>query len=132
MKLIFSAVVAALGAASAAPLVGQVPQMGEPATLHSAHPSASTYLLRVIGEEKTCTIALIDRINPGLARLELEEGCANAFEPLAAANYWVEGPDGDVFIVTEDAHTVAQFFPGDGVAYESLRPVAPLMMLTTL
>lgn len=85
------------------------------------------YRLSVIGHEETCSVALK---NP--SSVTVGSRCRMLFQPLSDARFWQEMPNGDILFVNAEGGTVAQFFPGDGVAYESVRPQAPLMMLVPL
>jgi len=134
MKLAYLAVMGALSAIGAGPSLmhqGAVPV--EPVAFHSRMDmDTESYQLRVVGQEQACSVVLRDDFEGGLASLDVAPSCARLFDRLSEAHFWREEADGDILFVADDGRTIAQFFPGDGVAYESLKPVMPLMMLTEL
>ncbi|WP_159588529.1 hypothetical protein [Chelativorans xinjiangense] len=88
------------------------------------------YRLSVAGREGSCTIAKGRAAGTGRAEIELAADCILLTPQLSQARYWQEGADGDVAFEAADGRVIAEFYAADGVAYESLRPAAPLMALT--
>lgn len=134
MKLAYFAVVSALSAMGAGPtLINRDAVPVETVTLHSqVEIETETYLLRVVGQEQGCPVVLRHGHEGGFEKLDLAPSCAGLFDRFAEARFWREQADGDILFVADDGRTIAQFFPGDGVAYESVKPALPLMMLTDL
>lgn len=133
MKLVFAAAIGAIGTLGAMPsLVDRDVPRVETAAVHSGmHVDAASYMLRVVGKDQPCSVVLRDAGHAEkLARLDLAPACAGLFDRLVEAQFWLEDREGDILFVADDGRTVAQFFPGDGVAYESVKPSRPLMMLT--
>ena len=64
------------------------------------------------------------------AKLDLAEECVTLLPRLAEARYWHEDGAGEVTFVAADGQPIVEFFAADGVAYESLRPLSPLVALT--
>jgi hypothetical protein len=131
MKLAISAL-AALGVLGALPYVmperdgagaASKPIPGGKDSLHS-------YELSVSGREGSCTV--LKRAAAGAERAEIEMApkCIELMPRLAEARYWKENGAGELTFVAADGHPVVEFFAADGVAYESLRPVSPLIALT--
>src|SRR5690554_140941 len=132
MKLVFAAAIGALGTIGAMPSIvnHDAPRFETVALQSRIHVDSESYLLRVVGKDQPCSVVLRDGGHADrLARLDLAPACAGLFDRLAEAEFWLE-KDGDIIFVAGDGRTVAQFFPGDGVAYESVKPAKPLMMLT--
>lgn len=127
MKLAYVAVVTALAA------VGAVPALMQPDTvardvdeLHtSAITASASYQLKVAGLERGCSVTLRNE----QSKLDLAPACRNLPSDLSDARHWQKDANGDLFFIADDGRTVAQFFPGDGVAYESVKPATPIMLL---
>jgi hypothetical protein len=133
MKLVIAAAIGAVGTIGAMPsLVDHDTPRIETVAVHSRlHMDSESYLLRVVGKDQPCSVVLRDGSHADqLAKLDLAPACAGLFDRLGEAQFWLENQEGDIFFVAGDGRTVAQFFPGDGVAYESVKPATPLMMLT--
>jgi hypothetical protein len=127
MKLAYLAVVAALGALGAGPvLLKPDTATGSVDSVHtSAIRSGASYQLKVIGLEQSCAVIL----RKEQSKLDLAPGCRGLSGELSDAHRWKHDANGDLLFIADDGRTVAQFFPGDGVAYESVKPATPIMML---
>ncbi len=89
-----------------------------------------TYKLQVSGKDGSCTVVKRGTVEAKRAGLDLKGGCAHLMPRLANARYWHEGETGEVIFATAEGRPVVEFFPADGVAYQSLNPVSPLIALT--
>lgn len=128
MKLIYTALMAAFGVAGTSPALidqGSATAVMAETYMDGWHPKH--FRLSVLGQDETCAVELGDT-----AALTLDPKCSRLFQPLSEARFWQEQPNGDILLVTVDGRTIAQFFQGDGVAYESVEPAAPLMTLSEL
>ena len=134
MKLAYLAVtvpLSALGAGSALISPENVPV--EVDRMPTASVTAGhRYQLNVAGVETTCSVVLRDEKESGSSRLDLEPRCSGLAAELSDAHFWQKQQNGDLLFIADDGRTIAQFFQGDGVAYESLKPMAPIMMLNEL
>ncbi|GGA64640.1 hypothetical protein GCM10011385_18030 [Nitratireductor aestuarii] len=130
MKLAYLAVAAALGAFGAGPALMTPDEAAS--NVDGRHTSAITagasYQLKVVGLERGCAVTL----RKEQSRLHIAPGCSSLSGQLADARFWQKDANGDLLFISDDGRTVAQFFPGDGVAYESVKPVTPIMMLDEL
>lgn len=93
-----------------------------------AGPAAtSEFILTGIGVNEDCRV----RHSPGegSAQLDLDRSCARILPRLVDARIWEERPDGTVVFVSAAGEALVEFYPGDGAAYESLRPRTPLLSL---
>ncbi|WP_173932796.1 hypothetical protein [Chelativorans sp. Marseille-P2723] len=88
------------------------------------------YQLQVSGREGSCTVVRHGGANALRAELDLDHECIALMPRLAEARYWRQDASGGVTFVAADGRPIVEFFAADGVAYESLRPVAPLVALT--
>ncbi|WP_295813335.1 hypothetical protein [uncultured Nitratireductor sp.] len=66
---------------------------------------------------------------PDRTELDLDERCTQILPSLAEARIWEERADGTVAFVSANGETLVEFFPGDGVSYQSLRPRTPLLSM---
>ncbi|MBN8243922.1 hypothetical protein JF546_12945 [Nitratireductor aquimarinus] len=89
--------------------------------------NASEFTLMRIGFEDVCKLRRAD--TSGEAQLALDSACAQLVPALAGARVWQERADGTVAFLSASGETLVEFFPGDGVTYESLRPSSPLLSL---
>jgi len=87
----------------------------------------NTYQLSVSGRDGDCTV--VKRGETQRAELELEPECVRIMPRLADARYWQEDGAGEVSFVAADGSSVIEFFAADGVAYESLKPISPIVTL---
>lgn len=91
--------------------------------------SPLSYQLSIPGNENTCMIAKGKTLDGNRAELDMGRDCVSLAPRLAEARYWTEGANGEVIFAAADGRVVAEFYAADGVAYESVRPVSPLMAL---
>lgn len=132
MKLAISAL-AALGVLGAVSFV--MPERTGEATTSSRPAQESkeallSYQLRISGREGSCTVVKQGPTGAVRAKLDLEQDCITMMPRLAEARYWQEAATGEVIFAAADGRPIVEFFAADGVAYESLRPVSPLIALT--
>ncbi|WP_011582134.1 MULTISPECIES: hypothetical protein [Chelativorans] len=126
MKLAMSAF-AVLAALGALPYL-----MAESETTGTAIENAKTqnrYHLSVSGREGYCTVVKRGGDKAQRAELQLTPECVAMMPRLADARYWQESGAGEVSFVAADGSSVVEFFAADGVAYESLKPISPIVAL---
>lgn len=89
--------------------------------------TTSEFTLTGIGVNEVCRV----RHSPGegSTQLHLDRSCARIMPRLVDARIWDERPDGTVVFVSATGEALVEFYPGDGAAYESLRPRTPLLSL---
>ncbi|WP_274425930.1 hypothetical protein [Chelativorans sp. YIM 93263] len=130
MKLLLSLLIV-LGTAGAVALVHE----GEPeetlttAAIEKAK-DAEYFQMRIPGRDGSCKLIKRGPVDASQSQLELGENCSALMPRLAEARYWRERDAGDVTLLADDGRTIVEFFPGDGVAYESYSPETPLIALT--
>jgi|GEM_PF-1754552 hypothetical protein len=136
MKLTYLVVVGALGALGADTAIrdretGRGLAPGSDELFAAPLPHTRTYEAHVQGQESGCVVALRGEPSARGGSLELGPACKKFREVLSSeVRSWLRTDDGDILFLAEDGRPVAQFYPGDGVSYESLRPALPLMALT--
>lgn len=128
MKLAFSGLIV-LGALGVL-LLGERPD-GALTTAGIEKPQGvHQYLIRVLGRDGNCKLTKLGPADAAQAEIELTQECFTLMPRLAEVRYWAEQKAGDVIFVAADGRKIAEFFPGDGVAYESSYPKSPLIALT--
>lgn len=131
MKFVFPAL-ASLGLVGALAFVAPQSSDVEPSALSAQQRKEAlvSYKLRVSGREESCTVVKHGTIEAERADLELDENCVHMLPRLADARYWKQESIGEVTFAAADGRPIVEFFAADGVAYESLHPVSPLVALT--
>ncbi|WEX10177.1 hypothetical protein [Chelativorans sp. AA-79] len=89
----------------------------------------SRYELSVSGQKGNCTVVKRGGAELQRAALELTPECVDMMPRLAEARYWQEDGAGELSFVAADGRSVVEFFAADGVAYESLKPLSPIVAL---
>lgn len=84
------------------------------------------YVLQFAGLDASCTIRRLPTLDGGDARLMVGEGCSDA---MGGAVLWHDNGDGSVSFVSANGQPILDFAQGDGAAYETFRPGAPLASL---
>lgn len=130
MKLALSALIA-LGAVGAVALV-QEREPEETVTTAAVERAKDTehFQMRIPGRDGSCKLIKRGPVDASQSKLELGENCSALMPRLAEARYWQEKGAGEVTLLADDGRTIVEFFPGDGVAYESYSPESPLIALT--
>lgn len=90
------------------------------------------YRLTVNGSEAGCLLSAGRWIDGASRAIDLSDGCDRIEYPLVAARVWIEGPHGDVVLADDSGRVLIEFGASDGAAFESFRPLEPLMTLTAL
>ncbi|MFC5585168.1 hypothetical protein ACFPOD_08595 [Nitratireductor kimnyeongensis] len=131
MKLVASgalalALVGALGYFSEPQVSEMAEALGEQKTAFQEE-AVSEFTLMGVGLSGVCRV----RHAPGLenTQLDLDGNCARLLPRLAEARIWEEREDGTVAFVSATGEALVEFYPGDGAAYESLRPQTPLLSM---
>lgn len=128
MKLLMTGFLLA-GLVGAAPLVLSAAEDDGAASVVASKGSVNQYRLSVAGRDESCTISAGDETGSGhLVRMNGD--CSAAVPALQKVRYWRQDNAGDVVLAADGGEVVAKFFAADGVAYESLKPVSPMMALT--
>lgn len=109
-------------------------QMGEetrnPPPAQQRKEALVSFKLRVSGREGNCTVVKRGMRDSQRAELKLDENCFRMLPRLTEARFWQQGTSGEVTFAAADGRPIVKFFAADGVAYESLYPVTPLVALT--
>jgi len=130
MKLVISAV-AILGVLGALPFVAaeRADSGVASGSIQKSKEAHLRYRLSVSGREGNCTVTKKGGAEADRAGLELSPYCVELMPRLAEARYWQEDGAGELRFVAADGRAVVEFFAADGVAYESLKPLSPLIAL---
>jgi hypothetical protein len=133
MHLIAAAILAT-GAAAATKLIdGQSPGQALAATAEDGPLTGSVaYRLAVNGKASKCLMWPGRQVDTTSRSLDLSDGCTDLAVTLAKVRLWIESPHGDVALADADGNALVEFGASDGAAFESYRPLAPLMTLTAL
>jgi len=130
MKLAISAI-AALGVLGALPFLAaeRAGSGGASGLIQKSKEAHLRYRLSVSGREGSCTVTKQGGAETDRTELELSPRCMELMPRLAEARYWQEDGAGELRFVAADGRAVVEFFAADGVAYESLKPLSPLIAL---
>lgn len=130
MKLAFSALIA-LGVAGAFALVHErEPEDTLTTAAIEKAKDAEHFQMRIPGRGGSCKLTKRGSAGASQSKLELGENCFALMPRLAEVRYWQEKDAGEVTLLADDGRAIVEFFPGDGVAYESYSPESPLIALT--
>lgn len=86
------------------------------------------FLLQAGGRDAGCFVSAAPVPDEKKA-LDIDPACLDLVPGLAGARWWIERGDGTVAFTRHDGALVAEFAVGDGAAYESYAPRAPIMTL---
>ncbi|KFB09079.1 hypothetical protein [Nitratireductor basaltis] len=128
MKLLVTGLLLA-GLVGAAPLVLSAAEDDGAAAIVAAKSEVAQFRLSVAGHDETCTISSGKPTDVDNAVL-VNGDCSSAVPALRKVRYWRKDGTGDLVLAADSGEVVAKFFAADGVAYESLKPVSPMMVLT--
>lgn len=132
MKLVLSALLV-LGAVGAVTLMQErEPEKSITASAIESVKGAEQFQMSIPGREGNCKLIKRGPAGDSRSRLELGDNCTSLMPRLADVRYWREKNAGEVTLLADDGSAIVEFFPGDGVAYESYSPEAPLIALTAL
>ncbi len=132
MRMMHLAVGVALILATAAGLRGVDGNARGQALAAPVSDERDVYQLTVNGNGAGCLLSAGRWIDGASRAIDLSGGCAPGDHPLAAARIWIEHPHGDVALADETGRVLFEFGASDGAAFESFRPLEPLMTLTAL
>ena len=88
------------------------------------------FKLSVSGRDDGCTVVKKGEVEARRAELELSAECAKMMPRLADVSFWQEKAEGQLIFTAADGKPLLEFFVADGAAYESLKPVSPVVALT--
>lgn len=120
----------ALAAAGAA-TVGAHPAP-DPADARQVVAAPETYRLTANGGGGACTLRRGPSVAPARLRIAVAPGCDALFPGLSRATLWEERADDSVVLRNAAGKAIAVFGAGDGVAYQSFAPRAPLLAMSEL
>lgn len=104
-------------------------EVAQPTAPELRVPKIEVYRLGRAGRDKDCSIARGEQIDGRTAMLAVEERCGDLHAALIEAKRWRDLDDGTVVLATSEGEPIARFSPGDGIAYESFEPAAPILYL---
>ncbi len=87
------------------------------------------YSLYRVGGAERCLVERAGDAAQGRFHLVLEPGCGEVDERLALVRFGRDEGDGLLSFLSEDGSSVVEFAVADGIAYESVRPEAPIFQL---
>ena len=100
-------------------------------TTGSVVASGQTYVMRSAESSATCRMQKGQLASNGLAQVTVFGGCSAVLSSAERIRYWRDRDDGSVELVGEGSETVVVFAIGDGVDFESYRPVSPILSLSS-
>ncbi|PSM17538.1 hypothetical protein [Nitratireductor sp. StC3] len=87
------------------------------------------YSLYRVGGAERCLVERAGAAAQGRFRLVLEPGCGKLDERFAQVRFGRDEGNGLLSFLSEDGTPVVEFAVADGIAYESVRPEAPIFQL---
>jgi hypothetical protein len=103
----------------------------DPMTTGAVVTSGQTYVMRSAGSSATCRMHKGEIAANGLSHVTVFGGCSEVLSSAGRIRYWRDRDDGSVELVGEGSETVAVFAAGDGVDFESYRPITPILSLSS-
>lgn len=105
----------------------------EPDTMTTAAVSGTgeAYVMRAVESAAACTVEKGPEVASGLASVKIHNGCESVLPAVGRIRFWRDRDDGSVELIGEGAETVVTFAAGDGVEFESYRPVTPILSLSS-
>ncbi|RUM97424.1 hypothetical protein EET67_12235 [Pseudaminobacter arsenicus] len=91
-----------------------------------------TFRLTANGDEASCAVTRHGSVSDGRSELVLEPHCMDILPAMAQAKFWQEEADGSVIFTENGVDPIVTFAVGDGVAFESIQPQAPLISLAAV
>lgn len=100
-------------------------------TTSSVTTGGQAYLIRSHDTATACQIEKGETVAKDLSPVTIQSGCESVLPGMARIRFWRDRDDGSVELVGEGRETVIVFGAGDGVEYESYRPVSPVLTLSS-
>lgn len=100
-------------------------------TVTNSTTTGEVFVMRATETASSCNIVKGTAKSGGLAPVLIHRGCEEAVPAIARIRYWRDRDDGSVELVGEGKEAVIVFGAGDGVEYESYRPVSPVLSLSS-
>lgn len=100
-------------------------------TVTNSTATGEVFVMRATETASTCNIVKGAATSGGLAPVLIDKGCEEAVPAISRIRYWRDRDDGSVELVGEGKEAVIVFGAGDGVEYESYRPVSPVLSLSS-
>lgn len=94
--------------------------------------SGEMFRLTANGDEASCAVSRHGPVSDGRSELVLEPDCMDILPAMARAKFWQEEADGSVIFTENGIDPIVTFAVGDGVAFESIQPQAPLISLAVV
>ncbi|MGB3387488.1 MAG: hypothetical protein WBA88_05840 [Pseudaminobacter sp.] len=91
-----------------------------------------TFRLTANGDESSCAVTRHGPVSQGRSQLVLDPECRQILPAMARAKFWQEEADGSVIFTENGIDPIVTFAVGDGIAFESVQPQAPLISLATI
>lgn len=102
----------------------------DPIVTGATMPAGDVYVMRAPETATTCSVVKGATASNGLAPVVVHGGCEEAVPAVSRIRYWRDRNDGSVELVGEGREAVIVFGVGDGVEFESYRPVSPMLSLS--
>lgn len=90
-----------------------------------------TYVMRSAETATACQVEKGPASGNGMSTVTLHSGCEAVLPSAERIRYWRDRDDGSVELIGEGTETVVVFGIGDGVDFESYRPVSPVLSLSS-
>ena len=90
------------------------------------------YRLTASGSDDWCAVTRHGLMDGGRSELSLDPACSKILPAMARAKFWQEEADGSVIFTENGIDPIVIFAVGDGVAFESIEPRAPMISLATV
>lgn len=103
----------------------------DPVTTGAIGPMGEAYVMRAEATSATCQVVKGATAANGLAPVFIQRGCEEAVPAVSRIRYWRDRGDGSVELVGEGREAVIVFGIGDGIEFESYRPISPLLSLSS-
>ncbi len=87
--------------------------------------SGDVYRVAAVGAQGTCQLTVATPSRDDARAVTASPRCTNAIPALAASARWSEDARGTVTVSDSSGNRLAEFAPGDGLAYESTDHAAP-------
>lgn len=103
----------------------------DPMTTGATGPASEVYVMRAAESASACNLVKGPTAAGGVAPVFIQRGCEEAVPAVSRIRYWRDRDDGSVELIGEGREAVIVFGIGDGVEFESYRPVSPMLSLSS-
>lgn len=131
IAITFAGAVAGMPEIETAPLKNAPPELVETALPGETNIFTRRFEVYRPGVTRGCGLSARIDDATGTTQLATDPDCGLIYTPLSHAVTWRDGKNGSVSIIGRAGEIIAEFAPGDGLAYESVYPASPLLLLVT-